>query len=55
VLRRFTPAQLATALYAATYVSQLEGRLRGVDLDPIEDLSDLIQRLEHEDGQERPA
>jgi hypothetical protein len=51
VLRRFTPAQLATALYAAVYVSQLEGRLGDIELDPVEDLATLIQRAEHDDEQ----
>lgn len=53
VLRRFTPAQLAAALYAAVYVTQLEGRLADVELDPVEDLASLIQRAEHDDEQAR--
>jgi hypothetical protein len=55
VLLRFTPAQLATALYAAVYVSQLERRLADIDLDKIEDLAALIQRVEHDDERERMA
>jgi hypothetical protein len=53
VLRRYSPSQLAVALEAAVYVEQLEGRLAALDLDEIEDLSGLIQRLEHEDAQAR--
>jgi hypothetical protein len=52
-LRRFGPAQLAAALYAAVYVEQLEGRLAGIDLDTLEDLAALIQRAEHDDEQAR--
>jgi hypothetical protein len=53
VLRRYSPSQLATALHAAVYVEQLEGRLAPLDLDRVEDLSGLIQRLEREDEQAR--
>jgi hypothetical protein len=53
VLRRFSPAQLAAALYASTYVSQLDGRLGSLDLDALEDLAALILRLEHDDEQAR--
>jgi hypothetical protein len=53
VLRRYSPATLATALYAAVYVEQLKGRLGAIDLDALEDLSGLVQRLEHEAGQAR--
>jgi hypothetical protein len=52
---RFSPSQLATALYAAVYVEQLEGRLADIDLDKIEDLAALIQRVEHDDERERMA
>jgi hypothetical protein len=55
VLRRFSPSQLAAALYAAVYVEQLEGRLAALDLDALEDLSGLIQRLEHEDERRAAA
>lgn len=55
VLRHFMPSQLAAALYAAVFVEQLEGRLAGIDLDPIEDLKDLLLRLEHDDEQARAS
>jgi hypothetical protein len=55
VLRHFSPATLAKALEAAVYVEQLDGRLAALDLDKIEDLAALIQRVEHDDEQERLA